>query len=215
MKSKSLPVAMGQPPSWSDKLRDNVDRPGMSYKSYVLSSADPQLCANDCANDPNCKAFTYVKPGFRSHGKPECWLKNGVPDAVSSECCISGVRGEVTTFDWNNIPGLVLHLYHNVNQGAPDLGPIRSDLYFFAGHDLGGSEGEGYCWWQVPDNPNADPADWSKKLPSGIVLALKHQQNQGSDPRLTAFGLNPSQYWPPYKYTFLNKQNGGDMHERG
>ena len=74
-------------------MEQNTDRPGMNYKNYALSSADPQICANDCANDPSCKAFTYVKPGVRgSNSVPECWLKNGVPNPVSGECCVSGVK---------------------------------------------------------------------------------------------------------------------------
>ncbi len=74
-------------------LEENTDRPGMNYRNYVLSSSDPQICANDCANDPTCKAFTYVKPGVRGpNSAPECWLKNGVPNPVSGECCVSGVK---------------------------------------------------------------------------------------------------------------------------
>jgi PAN domain len=81
------------PPSGSGmKLEENTDRPGMNYKSYY-TSADYHPCYNDCANDPNCKAFTYVKSGFRgSNSQPECWLKDGVPDPVSQEYCISGIK---------------------------------------------------------------------------------------------------------------------------
>jgi hypothetical protein len=74
-------------------LEENTDRPGMNLKNYALSTPNPQICANDCANDPNCKAFTYVKPGVRgSNSVPECWLKNGVPNPVPGECCVSGVK---------------------------------------------------------------------------------------------------------------------------
>ena len=80
------------PPSNAISMEQNTDRPGMNYKNYA-TSPDPQICANDCANDPNCKAFTYVKPGVRgSNSVPECWLKNGVPNPVSGECCVSGVK---------------------------------------------------------------------------------------------------------------------------
>ena len=73
-------------------MEQNTDRPGMNYRNYA-TSPDPQICANDCANDPNCKAFTYVKPGVRGFNSvPECWLKNGVPNPVSGECCVSGVK---------------------------------------------------------------------------------------------------------------------------
>ena len=81
------------PPSGSGMmLEENTDRPGMNYNSYY-TSADYHPCYNDCANDPNCKAFTYVKSGFRgSNSQPECWLKDGVPDPVSQEYCISGIK---------------------------------------------------------------------------------------------------------------------------
>ena len=129
VKATALPASLANPTPSSTSginLENNVDRPGMSYKSYFPSSADPQVCATDCANDPNCKAFTYVKPGFRGpNSQPECWLKNGVPNPVSQEYCISGVKAgamsEPPSVDWNNIPSLVLHLFHNVNQGDPHL----------------------------------------------------------------------------------------------
>jgi hypothetical protein len=91
---EALPVGTGQPPSWGGKLEYNVDLPGMNLKpGYVLSSPDPHLCANDCAKETECKAFTYVKPGFREPNSPsECWLKSGVPDPVVQEYCISGVK---------------------------------------------------------------------------------------------------------------------------
>jgi PAN domain len=74
------------------KLEQNTDRPGMNYNSYATGS-DPQICANDCANDPNCKAFTHVKTGFRgSNSQPECWLKDDIPDPVPQEYCVSGVK---------------------------------------------------------------------------------------------------------------------------
>lgn len=74
-------------------LEENTDRPGMDYKSYYLSSPNPQLCANDCAKDPNCKAFTYGKPGNNGpNSRPECWLKYAVPNPVSKNCCVSGKK---------------------------------------------------------------------------------------------------------------------------
>jgi hypothetical protein len=92
-------------------METNVDRPGMNYNNYPLSGADPQLCANDCANDPNCKAFTYVKPGFRGENSdPECWLKNGVPGPVPNEYCISGVKQAEQKADAESQPPLNLQL---------------------------------------------------------------------------------------------------------
>jgi hypothetical protein len=88
--SKSAAI---MPTPSSISLEPNTDRPGMNYRTLALSSPDPQICANDCANDPNCKAFTYVKPEVRGpNSVPECRLKDGVPDPVSEECCVSGVK---------------------------------------------------------------------------------------------------------------------------
>ena len=172
------------------KLEYNVDRPGLNIRGYNLSSADPQLCANDCAKDTKCQAFTYVKPGFRGpDSKPECWLKNGVPNPVSQEYCISGVKASASVVDWNNIPSLVLHLFHNVNQGDPQLvvKPSKTNLHFFHGGDECASSGEGYSWWMIDDNPNQNAAEWNRRLPSGLVLGLMHSLNQAHDKK-TVFG---------------------------
>ena len=75
--------------SFAWALENNIDRPGMDYQNFDLTSANPSLCENACKADPNCKSFTYVKPGYQGPNA-RCWLKNGVPNAVSAECCISG-----------------------------------------------------------------------------------------------------------------------------
>jgi hypothetical protein len=201
-------------------LENNVDRPGMNYKSYPLSSADPQVCANDCANDPNCKAFTYVKPGFRgANSQPECWLKNGVPDSVSQEYCVSGVKatsdstrsaysGPSTNDTYSSVPGLVLHLWNNMNQLDPKIDSTRQDLLFLDGGDLGAPRDCGYYWWMVPDQ-YVNPLTWSEQLPPGLVLGLRHSSNQENDGRITVGGQNPVS--GPTTYGGLVKQNGGDL----
>lgn len=66
-----------------------TDRPGGDFTHHALAAADPQLCEKECAGNPKCRAFTYVKPGFQG-AKAQCWLKKSVPPAVSSSCCVSG-----------------------------------------------------------------------------------------------------------------------------
>ncbi len=69
----------------------DIDRPGMDYKSFDLSSPDPNLCERACKEDPQkCKAWTYVKPGVQGP-KARCWLKSGIPQAVKNTSCISGI----------------------------------------------------------------------------------------------------------------------------
>jgi len=72
-------------------LEHDIDRPGMDISSFDLPAAQPELCRQSCLNDPNCVAFTYVKPGVQGPAA-RCWLKNAVPQAVASTCCVSGVK---------------------------------------------------------------------------------------------------------------------------
>lgn len=79
------------PDVFCQTLEYDTDRPGMDYKNFDLPSSDPNLCVNACAGDPQCKAFTYVKPGIQGPNA-RCWLKNSVPASRQSPCCISGIK---------------------------------------------------------------------------------------------------------------------------
>ena len=75
----------------SGGMEIDTDRPGMDYKNFFLSVADPEVCQKACKDDSKtCKAWTYVKPGVQG-SQARCWLKNAVPAVVSNTCCISGV----------------------------------------------------------------------------------------------------------------------------
>ena len=75
----------------SVSLETDTNRPGKDYKNFELDTPDPGLCQKACANDPNCQAYTYVKPGIQG-AKARCWLKKTVPPAQSNNCCVSGVK---------------------------------------------------------------------------------------------------------------------------
>ena len=71
-------------------MEANTDRPGMDYKNFWMDKPCPECCRDACADDPNCKAYTYVKP---MHGKKaRCWLKKAIPPAKENLWCISGVK---------------------------------------------------------------------------------------------------------------------------
>lgn len=67
----------------------NIDRPGGDIGSYPEEL--PIACQKNCVNNPGCKAWTFVRPGVQGPGG-KCYYKNIVPKAVSSNCCISGVK---------------------------------------------------------------------------------------------------------------------------
>ena len=78
----------GAPIEWG------IDRRGGDYSDFDLPEADPVLCQNACAKDPQCKAWTYVKPDTLQGPLPRCWLKNTVPPPIQHDCCVSGVKVE-------------------------------------------------------------------------------------------------------------------------
>ena len=63
----------------------NTDRMGSDYQR-IYSAPSVPFCQNQCATDPQCAAFTYVKSAYL------CWLKNGVPNATSNGDTVSGVK---------------------------------------------------------------------------------------------------------------------------
>ena len=72
-------------------VEQDVDRLGSDYQNFDLSEARYELCRDACANDPSCRAYSYVKPGIQALNA-RCWLKSSVSDPVPSPCCISGVK---------------------------------------------------------------------------------------------------------------------------
>ncbi|WP_448659519.1 PAN domain-containing protein [Sphingomonas sp. CJ99] len=78
-------------PAWQPMR--NVDLFGGDYReiAYAQPGNGWEQCKAECDADRQCKAFTYVAPGRTEHG--ECFLKNVVPEAASSDCCVSGIKG--------------------------------------------------------------------------------------------------------------------------
>jgi diacylglycerol O-acyltransferase / trehalose O-mycolyltransferase len=70
----------------------DTDRPGQDIDDFDLRVPDPAICDLACRQDPNCKAWTYVKPATVQGPEARCWLKDGIPDAVPNTCCVSGIN---------------------------------------------------------------------------------------------------------------------------
>ena len=85
-------------PGSGGKVLDGVDFPGRDLvkdKPIVYTqNASLERCIQDCVGNPDCGAFTYVKPD--PQGRAECWLKRRLPDEAerkraSNPQCVSGV----------------------------------------------------------------------------------------------------------------------------
>ena len=69
----------------------NTDRPGADIRSFQMDMARPEACRDACWAEPQCRAFTYARPGALGP-RALCYIKNAVPPARPADCCLSGVK---------------------------------------------------------------------------------------------------------------------------
>jgi hypothetical protein len=87
-------MAVTTPPSVAlDNYTEGVNLPGSDYRGFETTKGADAECSVACGNDPQCKSWTWTKPGNQAP-KGKCWLKNAVPGAVPNDCCISGLRSK-------------------------------------------------------------------------------------------------------------------------
>jgi|SRR5690242_15802124 len=69
----------------------SIDRPGGDFRIFELPP-DPtgKSCAAACERDKRCRAWTYVRPGYRGPAA-RCHLKDKIKRPRRKPCCISGV----------------------------------------------------------------------------------------------------------------------------
>ncbi len=82
-------------------LEYGVNRPGSDYRSFDVPSGSPEACRDTCATEPMCVAFTFVNPGVQGPNA-RCWMKNGAPQPVPDNCCVSGVKAGAEA--WQSSP---------------------------------------------------------------------------------------------------------------
>jgi hypothetical protein len=83
---------------------ENQDLMGSDYKYFDLKPGETcQTCIDACLKDPNCKAYTFTKPGFQApNGR--CYLKSAVPKPSANTNCISGIKNYTNS---NTAPVLI------------------------------------------------------------------------------------------------------------
>jgi hypothetical protein len=85
------PAEPAAAPKPGAKLERGTNRPGGDYSNFALDSPDPSACRMACEQEERCRAFTYTAPGVISD-QAYCALKESVPPAKPSSCCVSGVK---------------------------------------------------------------------------------------------------------------------------
>jgi hypothetical protein len=69
----------------------SIDRPGGDYRNLeVPSNATGEICKAACEAETQCRAWTYVRPGYLGT-EAQCYLKDRVMPPRHKPCCISGV----------------------------------------------------------------------------------------------------------------------------
>jgi len=107
-------------PAW---VEPDVDRPGSDFKILWLRGG-VEACQEACAQNPQCKSYTYVREGVA--GRLEgCWLKNGVPPPVEDGCCVSGVKSDETVSRFVREPVLPPRRTDTPPEGAKQEASVR------------------------------------------------------------------------------------------
>lgn len=86
------PATSPPPASGQSIVLAAVDLPGKDYKTIPLGKDDPTACQNLCAQEAQCKAWTFVRPRIGVNNGA-CWLKNDVPQRVANPNVVSGLKG--------------------------------------------------------------------------------------------------------------------------
>jgi hypothetical protein len=75
----------------SEPIEFGIDRYGGDLRNLELPP-DPtgKSCAAACAGEPQCRAWTYARPGYVGPSAT-CFLKDRVTSPQHRPCCISGV----------------------------------------------------------------------------------------------------------------------------
>jgi hypothetical protein len=79
-------------PRHSHREREfSIDRPGGDYRSFdVATHATGETCKDACDGESQCRAWTYVRPGYGG-AQAQCRLKDHLMPPQHQPCCISGV----------------------------------------------------------------------------------------------------------------------------
>ena len=81
------------PASAESGIQTGIDMPGKDYRNVALNDNGnaPAACESLCAQEAQCKAWSWVKPGIQGP-KAMCWLKNEIPPRVSNPNTASGLK---------------------------------------------------------------------------------------------------------------------------
>ena len=193
---KKVPLSnQKEPPSW---LEPDTKRPGADYKDFPADK--PEVCQEACADDPDCKAFTYSRPDIIEGTRGRCYLKSAVPEPVGDDCCVSGVKPYKTEKP----------LTKEVTPGESAGGRGEGGMVLIKPPQIGmgsgktvnpsGSLKEAKGSPEVKRNPEMSPAHTTR--PSGVTPPVTPSESQRGQPVITRNKpVKPAKQSRPHKET--------------
>ncbi len=138
-----------------------TNRPGGDYRNFDLAQPNPEDCQIECQNDGRCQAWTFVHPGYQGP-QARCWLKDQVPDAISNDCCVSGIVSTYSDIEYGIDRQGSDYRNFDLAQPNPELCQIecqndsRCQAWTFVNPGYQGPQAR--CWLkdQVPDATRND-----------------------------------------------------------
>ena len=122
-----MPGLAGRPASADDRgvLRDTMIQYGDYDQFRLAGPGGGRACAEACAKDPRCQAWTFIKP------VGQCRLKHDAGPVVANPCCVSGLKsadaaggnGGKPDFCANYARKAVVSANQNLSQGCNLTGP--------------------------------------------------------------------------------------------
>ena len=76
----AAPAAPAMPASPESGMEWDINRPGSDFSNFNLPAPNPELCRDRCAQDPKCKAWTYVKPNTVQGPNPSAGSNTPCPE---------------------------------------------------------------------------------------------------------------------------------------
>jgi hypothetical protein len=86
------PTAPVEDEVWGPIQQASINQGDGQLLTYYVGTT-PEQCQSDCAKNPGCKAFTFIKPGVYNPNDPQmCYLMSQVSRLTPSPCCVSAIK---------------------------------------------------------------------------------------------------------------------------
>lgn len=88
----ATPTATEEVGRWETMQQASINQGDGQLLTYY-GGTTPEQCKADCDKSPQCKAFTFIKPGaYSPNDPPMCYLMSEVKKLTPSSCCLTAIK---------------------------------------------------------------------------------------------------------------------------